>query len=202
MTFLVICFLSRASTRRAGERVTFLYSGHPAFAPALLYLRHPCRRPPSTFTRSAPVFAPLLRPSGRVKKSHQKKARMSAPQVLRPENLRRRVPSRSTRLRCGTRDPASSLDYKSDVTSDEVREAGLLTATLPRRTRTWDLRILYDYLRANPRALRHVLSFLVTSLLAQARKEVTRSSAGGVEALAQKSKCAKPTSDCYSRHRQ
>jgi hypothetical protein len=37
---------------------------------------------------------------------------------------------------------------------------------------------------ANPLATRSVLSFLVTSLFARAKKEVTRSSAGGVEALA------------------
>jgi hypothetical protein len=63
-----LMFRARASTRPSAERVTFLclcglckekspkethpgavLSGHPATAPALLYLRHPCRRLPSEF---------------------------------------------------------------------------------------------------------------------------------------------------------
>src|SRR5579864_1936376 len=46
------------------------------------------------------------------------------------------------------------------------------------------LRKLSEPSTVKPRDRRNVLSFLVTSFFARAKKEVTRSSAGGVEALA------------------
>jgi hypothetical protein len=66
---------------------------------------------------------------------------------------------------------------------EDAAEHALKAFELPRRTRNWDLRRLSAQ-RGSNLGRRHVLSFLVTSFFTRVKKEVTRSSAGGVEALA------------------
>ena len=60
----------------------------------------------------------------RAKKSHQKKARGSAPQVLRREDMRTRAPSQSTRPRHRTRVSASDPAYKQ-YDCDNLGQAAL-----------------------------------------------------------------------------
>jgi hypothetical protein len=78
--------------------------------------------------------------------------------------------------------PERALPSSNSV---DTQERALKVFMLRRRTCYCHLRGLSEALCASPGAPRNVLSFLVTFFFARAKKEVTRSSAGGVEALLQ-----------------
>src|SRR3954447_4994781 len=68
--------------------------------------------------------------------------------------------------------------------TNRLRKPDAKTTTLHRRPHTWHLRRISALPGVPSSGADHVLSFLVTLLFTRVKKRVTRSSAGGVEALA------------------